>query len=872
MVDGGAVQVIEPSLAVELPILDLQHLHGSEQADEMRRLADELLRRPFDLEVAPLFRVGLIRLRQTEHVLVIIVHHIVSDGWSMEVLVREVGTFYTAFSQGLPSPLADISVQYADFAIWQKEQVEKRMLDQALCYWIDRLASAPDLNLPTDRPRPPTPNFRGATARFNLGEHDVAALRSVARREGVSLFMVLFAAFNVVIYRLSGQEDIVIGTPVAGRRSLEVESSIGFFINMLVLRTDLSGEPTFRELLKRVKDTNLSAFAHQELPLARLEAEIKSVRDLSRHPLFRVLFSLQKASPRDVHFSGLEASPVLVENSTARRDQSFFVYETVDGLFGVFEYATDLFDASTIEWMISEFRAVLSQIGADLDCRISVSQPDKVTDAGVALCPEGPTHTSLDPPDWSRFRAQGHRMLDDMLDYLEHIRERPVWQQIPDAVRVRFREPLPAAPTDLAIVHGEFMRSILPFATGNAHPGFMGWVHGGGNPDGMLAEMLAAGLNANLGGRDHMPIEVEKQIVQWSRELFGFPESATGLFVTGTSMANMVALLVARDAAIGAEVRRTGVAVGGGSFTAYTSTAAHGCIAQAMDLAGIGTDALRLIPTDKNHAIDVALLERAIAYDRKRGLRPFLIVGTAGTVDIGAIDDLKALAAVAKRETTWFHVDGAFGALGMLTPEIAPRLTGIEDADSLAFDFHKWGQVPYDAGFILVRDGTQHRATFSFPAAYLRRETRGLAAGSPWFCDFGPDLSRGFRALKTWFTIKVHGAAQMGAMIARTCELALYLKRQVECSPELELMAPVQLNIVCFRYRCADPNLVNAAIVADLHESGIAAPSTTVLDGQIAIRAAIVNHRTEARDVDAMLAAAIKLGRARTEEFRLVEA
>jgi aromatic-L-amino-acid/L-tryptophan decarboxylase len=283
-----------------------------------------------------------------------------------------------------------------------------------------------------------------------------------------------------------------------------------------------------------------------------------------------------------------------------------------------------------------------------------------------------------------------------------------------------------------------------------------------------------------------------------------------------------------------------------------------------MDLAGIGSEALRRIPTDKSHVVDLASLEQAIVDDRRCGRRPFMIVGTAGTVDIGAIDDLKALAAIAKREGIWFHVDGAFGALGILAPKIAPRLVGIQDADSLAFDFHKWGQVPYDAGFILVRDGVQHRATFASDAAYLRRETRGLAAGSPWFCDFGPDLSRGFRALKTWFTIKVHGTDLIGEMISRTCELAQYMRHQIEACPDLELLAPVQLNIVCFRYRCSDPNPANAAIVADLHESGIAAPSTTLLGGQLAIRSAIVNHRTEACDIDATLQAIIKFGEART--------
>jgi glutamate/tyrosine decarboxylase-like PLP-dependent enzyme len=200
----------------------------------------------------------------------------------------------------------------------------------------------------------------------------------------------------------------------------------------------------------------------------------------------------------------------------------------------------------------------------------------------------------------------------------------------------------------------------------------------------------------------------------------------------------------------------------------------------------------------------------------------------------------------------------------MLSPGLAPRLAGIESADSIALDFHKWGQVPYDAGFLLVRDGEQHREAFVAPAAYLRRETRGLAAGSPWPCDLGPDLSRGFRALKTWFTLKTYGVEKLGAVIARTCALALYLEARILAEPRLELLAPVQLNIVCFRYRAADANKVNGDIVIDIQESGIAAPSTTLLDGQLAIRAAIVNHRTDTCDLDALLAAVIRFGTART--------
>lgn len=451
-------------------------------------------------------------------------------------------------------------------------------------------------------------------------------------------------------------------------------------------------------------------------------------------------------------------------------------------------------------------------------------------------------------------------MLDDILDHTQHLSERPVWQPIPQPVRDTFREALPQKPTALASVHRRFMQDILPYSVGNAHPGFMGWVQGGGTPVGMLAEMLAAGLNANLGGRDQIPVEVERQVLQWVRQLFGFPATASGLFVTGTSIANLIAVLIARTAAIGLDVRRRGVGATDKHLVAYTSAGAHGCVAQAMDLAGLGIDALRVIPMGRQFQIDIEALEQAIAADKRAGLTPFFIAASAGTVDVGAIDDLAAVGAVARREQLWFHVDGAYGALAMLAPDIAPRLAGIERADSIAFDFHKWGQVQYDAGFILVRDGTLHHDTFASPAAYLRRETRGIAAGSPWPCDFGPDLSRGFRALKTWFTIQVYGAERLGEMIAGTCALAQYLKQRIEQEPRLELLAPVSLNIVCFRYRSQDADRVNAELAIALQESGIAAPSTTVVNGCLAIRAAIVNHRTTASNIDALMRATLAFG------------
>ena len=354
-------------------------------------------------------------------------------------------------------------------------------------------------------------------------------------------------------------------------------------------------------------------------------------------------------------------------------------------------------------------------------------------------------------------------MLDDILGYVQNLRERPVWQPMPSGIRAGFDQPLPRGATELLDVHRRFMNDILPYGGGNPHPGFMGWVQGGGTPVGIVAEMLAAGLNGNLGGRDHAPIEVELQILRWLRDLVGFPEGAEGIFVTGTSMANFIGVLVARTRVLGVRVRRAGV--GDSRLTAYTSAASHGSIARAMEFAGLGSDSLRVIAVNERDEMSLADLQDAIDRDRAGGFVPFLISGSAGTVDIGAIDDLNGLADIAAREEIWLHIDGAYGALGMLAPDIALRLRGMERADSLAFDFHKWGQVPYDAGFVMVRDGELQRATFASPAAYLTHDRRGRSAGECGPGDYGPDLSRSFKALKTWFTLMLYGADELGAAI-----------------------------------------------------------------------------------------------------------
>jgi aromatic-L-amino-acid decarboxylase len=472
----------------------------------------------------------------------------------------------------------------------------------------------------------------------------------------------------------------------------------------------------------------------------------------------------------------------------------------------------------------------------------------------------------LDPEDWDAFRALGHRMLDDMVDHLRDVRSRPVWQPLPPHTRATFQAPLPAEPITPDAIYDRFRDTILPYATGNTHPRFMGWVHGGGTPLGMLAEMLAGGLNANLGGRDHAPIEVERQVLRWAAEAFGLPETAGGLLVTGSSMANFIAVLMARTAILGDDSRTKGL--NAARLTAYASAGVHRCVPDALDMAGLGSDALRRIPVGPDYRMDVAVLAETIAADRAAGATPFLIVGTAGSVDVGAFDDLAALADLCARENLWFHVDGAFGALTALSPALRHNVAGMDRAHSIAFDFHKWAQVPYDAGCILVRDQADQIRTFTAATAYLTPGTRGLSANAPWPADLGPDLSRGFRALKVWFAIQAFGADRFGEVAERSCAVAQHLAARIAAEPALELLAPVPLNIVCFRYRApaGEVDALNREIAADIQEAGLAAPSTTIINGALAIRAAFVNHRTRTDDADALVEAVLAAGKTRYDK------
>jgi aromatic-L-amino-acid/L-tryptophan decarboxylase len=475
---------------------------------------------------------------------------------------------------------------------------------------------------------------------------------------------------------------------------------------------------------------------------------------------------------------------------------------------------------------------------------------------------------TLDPEDWEATRRIFHDAVDRCLDRLKDIRSQPVWQETPPGVKAELHTALPLEGRPLDNLLADFTRDILPYGTGNLHPRFFGWVHGAGNVAGALGEMLAGFMNCNLGGRDHVAVYVERQVIDWCKEIFSFPAVSSGLLTSGTSMGTVIALAVARGAKADMDVLKHGVGAVPRRLVGYASEEAHGAIAKSFELLGLGHESLQLVPVDDKGRMAVGRLAEMIAANRIAGLKPAFVVASAGTVNTGAIDDLDMIAALCRAQGLWLHVDAAFGGLALLAPEYRARLAGIGSADSVAFDFHKWLQVPYDAGAVLIRDEAAHRRTFSSRRDYLAHGERGLAGGDPWYCEYGPEMSRGFRALKVWFTIKAYGAERLGEVIARNCRQARHLGEAVEASRDLQLLAPVGLNIVCFRFFAegvAEPDLdaLNADLVADLQETGVAAPSTTRIAGRLAIRICITNHRTAMEDLDILWRAVERLGRER---------
>jgi amino acid adenylation domain-containing protein len=370
--NGQPVQVISPTQPVKLEVIDLRHLPKSERDAESHRLAVEEARRPFDLTAGPLMRVTLLRLDEEDHAVLFTMHHIVTDGWSMGVLVREVATLYEAYSRGESSPLTELPIQYADYAKWQRERLQTDILNEQLTYWKQQLDGVPAvLELPTDFPRPPVQTSRGAHHSFFLPHDLTEAIESLSQSEGATPYMTLLAAFQSLLSRYAGQTDICVGSVIAGRTLLEVEELIGLFVNTLVLRTDCSGDPTFRELLSRVRTTALGAQAHQDVPFEKLVEELQPDRELSRHPIFQVLFALHNAPEGALQLSGLALSPMTVENSRAQFDLSLELWVSANGLIGSLEYNTDLFAEATVARLANHYETLLRGIIAKPDARIS---------------------------------------------------------------------------------------------------------------------------------------------------------------------------------------------------------------------------------------------------------------------------------------------------------------------------------------------------------------------------------------------------------------------------------------------------------------------------------------------------------------------
>lgn len=471
---------------------------------------------------------------------------------------------------------------------------------------------------------------------------------------------------------------------------------------------------------------------------------------------------------------------------------------------------------------------------------------------------------TLDPGDWLELSETAHRAVDDAVAHLRDVRMRPAWQDMPAGVRERFAEPLPRGPQPLAEVLRAFSEDVMPYPMGNVHPRFWAWYMGSGNMTGALADFLAAIQGSNLGGGNHAAVLLDRQVVDWCKEMVGFPAAASGTLVSGGSVANLIGLTVARNVKAGIDIREHGVAALDKPLRFYGSDQVHSCHRKAMEALGLGNQALRRIATDAEFRIDLSALRAAIAQDRAAGLKPACIIANAGAVNTGAIDDLEGLAAIAAEEDLWLHADGCIGALIAIAPRHAKLVMGLERADSVALDPHKWLHAPFDVGCCLVRDAAAHRATFATTPEYLESAPRGLPSGH-WPHELGLQTSRGFRALKVWMALKEHGVEKFGRLIDQNIEQAHYLSGLVAAEARLSLMAPTVINIVCFRF---DPGgmdeaalkALNTEIMLRLQEQGLAVLSDTTLQGRHCLRAAICNHRTRYQDLDLLVRELLRIG------------
>jgi glutamate/tyrosine decarboxylase-like PLP-dependent enzyme len=468
----------------------------------------------------------------------------------------------------------------------------------------------------------------------------------------------------------------------------------------------------------------------------------------------------------------------------------------------------------------------------------------------------------IDPDD---FRRLGHELVDLVTDYLAGIRGRPVFQPMrPDERRALMDGALgDEGLTPDAIVE-RFRRAVLPHAMGNGHPRFFGWVNSPPAPLGVLADFLAAAMNPSCAGGDHAAIYVERAAVRWLMELIGFPtDGSMGLLASGGSVASLIGLATARHRAAvqdGWNVRGEGLQGGRPSLVLYTSEQGHSCLQKAVELLGLGSQAVRSVAVDAQFRMDVGALRAAIAGDRAAGRRPFCVAASAGSVGTGAIDPLKDLADLCAAEGLWLHVDGAYGGLAAVVPAYRERYEGLERADSIALDPHKWLSVPVECGAILVRDGALLREAWSLVPPYLRTEPDRGFGGLPWYSEYGVQQTRGFRALKLWMTLQHLGRDGVRDLVGRHIALAEHLAALVDQAPDLELLAPPGLSIVCFRYAPAhlrgdDKKLdaLNQRVMEEVQASGDAFLTQTTLRGRFALRACILHYATTETDLGALV-------------------
>jgi aromatic-L-amino-acid decarboxylase len=467
------------------------------------------------------------------------------------------------------------------------------------------------------------------------------------------------------------------------------------------------------------------------------------------------------------------------------------------------------------------------------------------------------------------FRSAARDLVDDVADHLAALPSQPVWRPMPDHLRKELLNmPLPDQPAALEELVATTSRDVLPHAMGNGHPAFFGWVNPPPALAGVMASLAAAAMNPSVVSGDHADVHLERAVVRWLAELVGFPhEPGAGLLTSGGSAATIVCLAGARGralAAAGHDVRRDGL-VGAPQLLAYVPAEAHSCVRRALELLGIGSRAIREVPLEGGR-LDDAALRASIAADRASDALPALLVGSAGTVNTGAIDPLAALADVAAAEDIWFHVDGAYGAFGVLDPAIAERYRGMERADSLVLDPHKWLGVPVDAGCALFRRGDDVRDAFSLIAPYLRQDT-DTPVGT--FAEYGPEQTRPFRALKTWATIAALGRAGIAAQVARANSLARELAGLVKSEPELELAAEPETSIVSFRARpdgCPSERLdeLNRALPEAVQARGRAFVTGTIFAGRETLRACILHPETGTEHLRILVEEVVATARALT--------